>query len=114
MDINTIKNLMNAGFITQVVDPNALAEKSVEELMEMGFITQVVDKDELEAYVTCEPEKHCDTCTCNETPAEPQPEQASYSRRKKSQPEPEPQPEQTTTPSDEELLNQMIEEENNQ
>ena len=68
MDINTIKNLINAGFITQVVDPNALAEKSVEELMEMGLITQVVDKDELETAVTCEPEKHCDTCTCDETP----------------------------------------------
>ena len=110
MDINTIKNLMNAGFITQVVDPNMLAEKSVEELMEMGLITQVVDKDTLEETVTCEPEKHCDTCTCNEPPAEPQPEpeQANYGRRKKSQPEPE----QPATPSDEEVLNQMIEENN--
>lgn len=105
MDINTIKNLMNAGFITQVIDPSKLAEKSVEELMEMGIITHVVDKEELEAFVTSD-----------ETSAEPQSEQASYGRRKKSQPEPEPQPEpeQTTTPSDEELLNQMIEEENNQ
>ena len=73
MDINTIKNLMNAGFITQVIDPNMLAEKSVEELMEMGLITQVVDKDELEAAVTND-----------ETQVEPQSEQ-----------------EQTTTPNDE-------------
>ena len=112
MGIITIKNLMNAGFITQVIDPSKLAENSIEELMEMGIITHVVDKEELEAFVTCTTEKHCDTCTCNETPAEPQPEPepASYGRRKKPQPEPE----QTTTPSDEELLNQMIEEENNQ
>ena len=89
MDINTIKNLMNAGFITQVIDPNMLAEKSVEELMEMGLITQVVDKDELEAAVTND-----------ETQVEPQSE-------------PEPEQEQTIIPSDEELLNQMIEEEEN-
>lgn len=107
MDINTIKNLMNAGFITQVIDPSMLAEKSVEELMEMGLITQVVDKDELEAAVTSD-----------ENPTEPQSEQEQTTTPNdetstETPVEPQSEPEQTITPSDEELLNQMIEEEEN-